>query len=36
MNLPPELDKIKQQVKRHAIDCGLDFFDVVFEMSTRL
>ena len=35
MNLPPELDKIKQQVKRHAIDCGLDFFDVVFEMCSH-
>jgi stage V sporulation protein R len=32
MNLTPELDDLKEEIKAHAIDCGLDFFDVVFEV----
>jgi stage V sporulation protein R len=32
MNLSPELDDLKEEIKSHAIDCGLDFFDVVFEV----
>ncbi|MEI6233264.1 MAG: SpoVR family protein [Planctomycetota bacterium] len=35
MNLPPELDDLKEEIKDHAIDCGLDFFDVVFEVLTH-
>lgn len=34
MNLTPELDDLKEEIKAHAMDCGLDFFDVVFEMCT--
>jgi len=35
MNLSPELDDLKEEIKSHAIDCGLDFFDVVFEVLTH-
>jgi stage V sporulation protein R len=35
MNLLPDLDDLKEEIKAHAIDCGLDFFDVVFEMCTH-
>src|SRR5258706_16377437 len=35
MNLPPELDDLKEEIKDHAIECGLDFFDVVFEVLTH-
>lgn len=35
MNLTPELDDLKEEIKAHAIDCGLDFFDVVFEVLTH-
>jgi stage V sporulation protein R len=35
MNLTPELDDLMQEIKAHAIDCGLDFFDVVFEVLTH-
>ena len=35
MNLPPDLDDLKEEIKAHAIDCGLDFFDVVFEVLTH-
>jgi stage V sporulation protein R len=34
MNLTTELDDLKEEIKAHAIDCGLDFFDVVFELCT--
>ncbi|MBU4484892.1 SpoVR family protein [bacterium] len=32
MSLPPELSKWRDIIKRHAEDCNLDFFDVIFEM----
>src|SRR5579862_4592490 len=35
MNLPPELDDLKEEIKDHAIECGLDFFDVVYEVLTH-
>jgi stage V sporulation protein R len=35
MNLTPELDDLKEEIKAHAIECGLDFFDVVFEVLTH-
>jgi stage V sporulation protein R len=35
MNLTPELDDLKQEIKGLAYDCGLDFFDVVFEVLTH-
>ena len=35
MNLPPELEELKEEVRSHAIDAGLDFFDVVFEVLTH-
>ena len=35
MNLSPELDDLKEEIKAHAIDCGLDFFDVVYEVLTH-
>jgi len=35
MNLTPELDDLKEEIKAYAIDCGLDFFDVVFELCTH-
>ncbi|HYG76831.1 MAG TPA: SpoVR family protein [Planctomycetota bacterium] len=35
MNLTPELDDLKEEIKAHAIDCGLDFFDVVYEVLTH-
>ena len=35
MNLPPELEDLKEEIKAHAIDCGLDFFDVIFEILTH-
>src|ERR1700710_1617063 len=35
MNLPHELDELKEEIKDHAIECGLDFFDVVFEVLTH-
>ena len=34
MNLTPELDDLKEEIKAIATDCGLDFFDVVFELCT--
>jgi stage V sporulation protein R len=34
MNLTPELDALKKQIRAHAVHCGLDFFDVVFELLT--
>ncbi|GMV81349.1 MAG: hypothetical protein AMXMBFR7_25330 [Planctomycetota bacterium] len=34
MNLTGELDDLKEEIKSHAMDCGLDFFDVVFELCT--
>lgn len=34
MNLTFDLDNLKEEIRVHAIDCGLDFFDVVFEMCT--
>jgi len=34
MNLTSELDNLKEEIKVHAMDCGLDFFDVVFELCT--
>lgn len=30
--LTPELERLRDQVRKHAIDYGLDFFDVIFEM----
>jgi len=35
MNLTTELDDLKEEIKAYAIDCGLDFFDVVFELCTH-
>jgi stage V sporulation protein R len=35
MNLTPELAAIKEVVKARAISCGLDFFDVVFELLSH-
>ncbi|MCW8131395.1 MAG: SpoVR family protein [Planctomycetota bacterium] len=35
MNLTPELDDLKEEIKAYAMDCGLDFFDVVFELCTH-
>ncbi|MBI3828245.1 MAG: SpoVR family protein [Planctomycetes bacterium] len=35
MNLTAELDDLKEEIKAYAIDCGLDFFDVVFELCTH-
>jgi stage V sporulation protein R len=32
MDLPRELDNLKEEVRAHAEQCGLDFFDVVFEI----
>lgn len=32
MSLPPELVKIKEEIRAHAKDYGLDFFEVIFEM----
>ena len=34
MNLTTELDDLKEEIKAIAIDYGLDFFDVVFELCT--
>ncbi len=34
MNLTKELDDLKTEIKSHAESCGLDFFDVVFELCT--
>ena len=34
MNLTFDLDNLKEEIRAHAMDCGLDFFDVVFEMCT--
>jgi len=35
MNLTADLDDLKEEIKAHAIDCGLDFFDVVYEVLTH-
>src|SRR6266404_6101136 len=35
MNLTAELDDLKEEIKAHAIDCGLDFFDVVFQVLSH-
>ena len=35
MNLSAELDDLKEEIKAHAMDCGLDFFDVVYELCTH-
>jgi stage V sporulation protein R len=32
MSLPANLEKLRQQIRQHAVDYGLDFFEVVFEM----
>lgn len=32
MSLPPELAKVKEEIRRYAVDYGLDFFEVIFEM----
>ncbi|MBI2342462.1 MAG: SpoVR family protein [Deltaproteobacteria bacterium] len=32
MNLTPDLYKIKMEIEKYAIDCGLDFFPVIFEV----
>src|SRR3990167_3943301 len=32
MSLPPELAKIKKEIRAHAKDYGLDFFEVSFEV----
>lgn len=32
MSLPPELRKIQDAMRGHAVDYGLDFFEVVFEL----
>ncbi len=32
MSLPLHLWNIKEQTRNHALDCGLDFFEVVYEM----
>lgn len=34
MNLTSELDQLRQEIKAYAIECGLDFFDVVFELCS--
>src|SRR5271170_952869 len=34
MNLPPEYAKIQEEIERHAVDYGLDFFETIFEMVT--
>lgn len=32
MNLPPDLSKIRDEIKKHAKGYGLDFYDVIFEV----
>src|ERR1700757_3088176 len=32
MNLPPMYVKIQEEIEKHAIDYGLDFFETIFEM----
>ena len=32
MNLPPEYEKIKEEIEGYARDYGLDFFETIFEM----
>ncbi len=32
MSLPPELSRIRDEVRVHAVDYGLDFFEVIFEV----
>jgi stage V sporulation protein R len=32
MNLSAHLEEVRQQIRTHAIDYGLDFFEVIFEM----
>lgn len=32
MNLTPELFEIKEEIRQHALDYGLDFFDTIFEL----
>ncbi|HEY3319079.1 MAG TPA: SpoVR family protein [Planctomycetota bacterium] len=35
MNLTPVLDDLKEEIKVQAMDCGLDFFDVAFEVLSH-
>ncbi|MFH0938383.1 MAG: SpoVR family protein [Planctomycetota bacterium] len=35
MNLTTELDDLKEEIKAYSTDCGLDFFDVFFEVLTH-
>ena len=32
MNLPPDLERLRTEIRRHALDYGLAFFEVVFEV----
>ena len=32
LNLPPDLEKSRREIRQHAIDYGLDFFEVIYEM----
>ncbi|PIR16323.1 MAG: SpoVR family protein [Deltaproteobacteria bacterium CG11_big_fil_rev_8_21_14_0_20_49_13] len=32
MNLTPDLSKIKDEIEKYALECGLDFFPVIFEV----
>ena len=32
MSLPPDLERIRQEIRDHAVNYGLDFYEVIFEM----